>query len=154
MQLLQLQHEKACKIYKDAIKIEPNNDRLLTNAASVFVTAGKKKIGLKYYKKAWKISNQSNELYGYNYGITMMVDTNGRSNLKLKERGLLKENYFADIVIFNKDEVKDNATFEEPLQFAEGVNHVLVNGVPVLLNGEHTNKYSGRFVKGPGFSLN
>ena len=43
------------------------------------------KIGLKYYKKAWKISKQSNELYGYNYGITMMVDTNGRSNLKLKE---------------------------------------------------------------------
>lgn len=73
------------------------------------------------------------------------------SNLKLKERGLLKENYFADIVIFNMDEVKDNATFEEPLQFAEGVNHVLVNGVPVLLNGKHTNKYSGRFVKGPGY---
>ena len=38
------EHEKACKIYKDAIKIEPNNDRLLTNAASVFVTAGKKKL--------------------------------------------------------------------------------------------------------------
>ena len=73
------------------------------------------------------------------------------SNLKLKERGLLKENYFADIVIFNMDEVKDNATFEDPLQFAEGVNHVLVNGVPVLLNGKHTNKYSGRFVKGPGY---
>ena len=73
------------------------------------------------------------------------------SNLKLKESGLLKENYFADIVIFNMDEVKDNATFEEPLQFAEGVNHVLVNGVPVLLNGKHTNKYSGRFVKGPGY---
>ena len=38
--------------------------------------------------------------------------------------------------------------------FAEGVNHVLVNGVPVLLNGKHTNKYSGRFVKGPGFKSN
>ncbi len=74
------------------------------------------------------------------------------SNLKLKGRGLLKENYFADIVIFNKNEVKDNATFEDPLQFAEGINHVLVNGVPVLLNGKHTNKYSGRFVKGPGYS--
>ena len=85
------EHEKACKIYKDAIKIEPNNDRLLTNAASVFVTAGKKKIGLKYYKKAWKISKQSNELYGYNYGITMMVDTNGRSNLKLKEIKQMKK---------------------------------------------------------------
>ena len=36
----------------------------------------------------------------------------------------------------------------------EGVNHVIVNGVPVLLNGEHTNKYSGRFVKGPGYKSN
>ena len=75
-------------------------------------------------------------------------------NLKLKDRGMLKENYFADVVIFNANEVNDNATFEEPLQFAEGVNHVLVNGVPVLLNGKHTNKYSGRFVKGPGFKSN
>ena len=49
------------------------------------------------------------------------------------------------------EKVNDNATFEEPLRFAEGVSHVLVNGVPVLLNGEHTNKFSGRFVKGPGF---
>ena len=67
---------------------------------------------------------------------------------------MLKENYFADVVIFNANEVNDNATFEEPLQFAEGVNHVLVNGVPVLLNGKHTNIYSGRFVKGPGFKSN
>lgn len=73
------------------------------------------------------------------------------TNLKLKERGLLKENFYADIVIFNPSTVRDNATFEEPLQFAEGVDHVLVNGVPVLLNGEHTNRFSGRFVKGPGF---
>ena len=55
---------------------------------------------------------------------------------------------------FNANKVNDNATFEEPLQFAEGVNHVLVNGIPVLLNGKHTNKYSGRFVKGPGFKSN
>ena len=73
------------------------------------------------------------------------------SNLKLKQRGLLKENYFADIVIFNADKVNDNATFEEPLQFSEGVDHVIVNGVPVLLNGVHTNKFSGRFIKGPGY---
>ena len=45
----------------------------------------------------------------------------------------------------------DKATFEEPLQFAVGVSHVLVNGIPVLLNGEHTNKLSGRFIKGPGY---
>ena len=76
------------------------------------------------------------------------------SNLKLKQRGLLRENYFADLVVFNANKVNDNATFEEPLQFSEGVDHVLVNGVPVLLNGVHTNKFSGRFIKGPGYINN
>ena len=76
------------------------------------------------------------------------------SNLKLKQRGLLRENYFADLVVFNADKVNDKATFEEPLQFSEGVDHVLVNGVPVLLNGVHTNKFSGRFIKGPGYINN
>ena len=76
------------------------------------------------------------------------------SNLKLKQRGLLRENYFADLVVFNANKVNDNATFEEPLQFSEGVDHVLVNGVPVLLNGVHTNKFSGKFIKGPGYINN
>ena len=75
-------------------------------------------------------------------------------NLKLKNRGMLKESFFADVVIFNAEKVNDNATFEEPLQFSEGVDHVLVNGVPVLLDGEHTNKFSGRFVRGPGYIKN
>ena len=74
------------------------------------------------------------------------------SNLNIESIGMLKENYFADVVIFDPEKVDDNATFEEPLQFAVGVEHVFVNGVQVLLNGEHTGKYSGRFVKGPGYS--
>ena len=76
------------------------------------------------------------------------------SNLNIDSIGMLKENYFADVVIFDPEKVDDNATFEEPLQFAVGVEHVFVNGVQVLLNGEHTGKYSGRFVKGPGYSKN
>ncbi len=74
------------------------------------------------------------------------------SNLNLKDRGMLKNNYFADIVIFDSEKVNDNATFEDPLQFSDGVDHVIVNGTPVLLNGQHTNKFSGRFVRGPGYS--
>tara|TARA_B100000989_G_scaffold295256_1_gene275915 strand:+ start:2807 stop:4432 length:1626 start_codon:yes stop_codon:yes gene_type:complete len=74
------------------------------------------------------------------------------SNLNLKERGMLRNNYFADIVIFDSEKVSDNATFEDPLQFSDGVAHVIVNGTPVLLNGQHTNNFSGRFVRGPGYS--
>jgi len=73
------------------------------------------------------------------------------TNLNIKNRGLIKENYFADIVIFDPNQVVDKATFKEPIQFAEGVKHVLVNGIPVLLDGIHTNKFPGRFVRGPGY---
>jgi N-acyl-D-amino-acid deacylase len=72
-------------------------------------------------------------------------------NLKIKERGLLKEGYFADVVMFDANKVNDSATFDEPLQFSTGVAHVVVNGTPVLLNSKHTNKFTGRYVKGPGY---
>ena len=48
--------------------------------------------------------------------------------------------------------VRDKATFDQPLQYAVGVDHVLVNGVPVIRNGEHTGAKPGRVVRGPGFS--
>ena len=71
-------------------------------------------------------------------------------NLRIQNRGLLKEGYFADIVIFDPNTVKDNATFEEPHQYATGVQHVFVNGVQVLENENHTGALPGRVVYGPG----
>lgn len=73
------------------------------------------------------------------------------SNLKVKKRGLLKPGYFADVAIFNAEEIQDNATFENSHAYATGMKHVLVNGVPVLENGEHTGKMPGRAVRGPGW---
>ena len=74
------------------------------------------------------------------------------SNLKIRERGALEENYFADVVVFDPKAIQDHATFAEPHQYATGVRHVIVNGMPVLLNGEHTGATPGRFVKGPGYA--
>ena len=74
------------------------------------------------------------------------------SNLKIRERGALEENYFADVVVFDPAAIQDHATFAEPHQYATGVRHVIVNGMPVLLNGEHTGATPGRFVKGPGYA--
>jgi len=73
------------------------------------------------------------------------------NNLKLQNRGELKVGNYADIVIFDPAKVKDNATFEKPHQFSEGMIHVFVNGVQVLKDGEHTGAKPGRFVKGPGY---
>jgi N-acyl-D-amino-acid deacylase len=72
-------------------------------------------------------------------------------NLKLNKRGSLIPGNFADIVVFDPDQVTDKATFTDPHQYAEGVIHVFVNGTAVLKNGEHTGANPGRFVKGPGY---
>jgi len=74
------------------------------------------------------------------------------TNLRIQKRGELKVGNYADVVIFDPAKVKDNATFEKPHQYSEGVIDVFVNGVAVLLNGEHTGAKPGRFVKGPGFN--
>ncbi len=71
--------------------------------------------------------------------------------LKLNRRGRLAPGYFADVVIFDPATIQDHATFAAPHQFATGVVHVLVNGVPVLQDGEHTGATPGRVVRGPGW---
>jgi N-acyl-D-amino-acid deacylase len=76
------------------------------------------------------------------------------SNLKIQKRGQLKNGYFADVVVFDPKEISDHATFENPMQYATGVEHVWVNGTHVLENGNHTGAYGGRFVKGPGYKKN
>src|SRR6266545_4074489 len=72
-------------------------------------------------------------------------------NLKLERRGALKPGYFADVVVFDPMSIQDHATYEKPHQYATGVRHVLVNGVPVLRNGNHTGAKPGRVVRGPGW---
>ena len=72
------------------------------------------------------------------------------TNLGLDRRGALKAGYFADVVIFDPKTIADKATFEKPHQFAVGVRDVFVNGVQMLKDGEHTGKFSGRAVYGPG----
>jgi N-acyl-D-amino-acid deacylase len=73
------------------------------------------------------------------------------SNLKIKKRGSLKVGNYADVVAFDPTKINDNATFENPHQYATGVFHVFVNGVQVLRNGGHTNAKPGRCVRGAGF---
>src|SRR5262249_36483670 len=72
------------------------------------------------------------------------------TNLGLDRRGLLKAGYFADVAVFDPRTIKDRATYELPHRYAVGVRHVLVNGVPVLKDGEHTGAKPGRALWGPG----
>jgi N-acyl-D-amino-acid deacylase len=72
------------------------------------------------------------------------------TNLGLDHRGLLREGYFADVVVFDPKTIADRATYESPHQYAVGVKHVFVNGVAVLRDGEHTRASPGRALWGPG----
>lgn len=74
------------------------------------------------------------------------------SNLGIADRGRLKPGFFADLAIFDPKTIGDRATFEDARLYATGMRHVLVNGVPVLRDGEHTGATPGRFVKGPGWN--
>jgi len=71
-------------------------------------------------------------------------------NLRLERRGMLRENYFADVVLFDPAKIQDHATYDKPHQYATGMIHVFVNGVQVLKDGNHTGAKPGRFVRGPG----
>ena len=73
--------------------------------------------------------------------------------LSINKRGLLREGYYADITIFDPETVIDKATFEDPHQYAVGINTVLVNGVIVVENGLHNGNRPGRVLRGPGYNL-
>lgn len=74
------------------------------------------------------------------------------ANWKLKGRGCLDKGCYADIVLFEPEEIRDHATYDDPQQFATGVDAVFVNGVQVLRDGEHTGATPGRVVRGPGWT--
>ena len=75
-------------------------------------------------------------------------------NIGVKKRGKLAVGYYADINVFDPEQIYDHATFEKPHQYSTGMSHVFVNGVQVLKDGEHTGARPGRFVKGPGYKSN
>jgi N-acyl-D-amino-acid deacylase len=73
------------------------------------------------------------------------------SNLKIENRGMLKPDYFADIVVFDAAKIQDHSTFEKPHQFSTGVSNVFVNGTQVLKDGNHTGATPGRVIRGTGY---
>ncbi|MEM2926970.1 MAG: D-aminoacylase [Candidatus Bathyarchaeia archaeon] len=64
-----------------------------------------------------------------------------------RDRGILKEGFWADIVIFSLDRIADRATIEEPKRFPEGIDYVIVNGQIVVEGGEHTGAKPGKVLR-------
>src|SRR5438094_776898 len=71
--------------------------------------------------------------------------------MRLTDRGVLKEGMWADIVIFDPTTVRDLATFENPNQLSQGMQYVLVDGVPVIDEGKMTGALPGKVLRGAGY---
>jgi dihydroorotase/N-acyl-D-amino-acid deacylase len=71
--------------------------------------------------------------------------------MRLTDRGVLKAGMWADVVVFDPASIRELATFENPNQLAQGMDLVLVNGVPVIDHGRMTGARSGRVLRGPGY---
>jgi N-acyl-D-amino-acid deacylase len=73
------------------------------------------------------------------------------NRIHLVDRGLLKPGSFADLVVFNPQQIRDLATFDDPNQLSIGMRYVLVNGQPVVFAGKQTSALPGRALRGPGY---
>jgi dihydroorotase/N-acyl-D-amino-acid deacylase len=71
--------------------------------------------------------------------------------MRLTDRGVLKQGMWADVVVFDPDQIRDVATFDNPNRLSEGMEFVLVNGTPVIENGKMTGALPGRVLRGAGF---
>lgn len=71
--------------------------------------------------------------------------------MRFTDRGVLKQGMWADVVVFDPSTIRDLATFENPNQLSEGMNYVLVNGVPVIDQGKMTRALPGKVVRGQGY---
>jgi len=75
------------------------------------------------------------------------------ARLSIRDRGELKEGWYADVMIFDPNTIIDRATYERPHQLSVGMRYVLVNGVPVVDQGMATGAKPGRVVRGPGYGM-
>lgn len=71
--------------------------------------------------------------------------------MRLTDRGVLKTGMWADVVVFDPATVRDRATFDNPNQLSEGMEYVLVNGVPVIDQGKMTGALPGKVLRGPAY---
>jgi dihydroorotase/N-acyl-D-amino-acid deacylase len=72
--------------------------------------------------------------------------------MRLTDRGVLKADMWADLVVFDPAAVRDRATFDNPNQLSEGMEYVLVNGAPVIDQGKMTGALPGKVLRGSAYA--
>ena len=80
-------------------------------------------------------------------GIPLSLAGGPAAALRLRERGILREGYLADITVFSPGEIGEQATYDDPHQYARGIAAVVVNGTVVFDGGEHTGELPGKLLR-------
>jgi N-acyl-D-amino-acid deacylase len=110
-------------------------------------------VGGKPHPRAWGTFPRYLGRYVRELGVLELADCvhhlTGRParRLGLTDRGLVREGYHADLVLFDPATVRDTATFEDPCRQAEGIPYVFVNGVPVIDDGRRTDALPGHAIR-------
>ena len=110
-------------------------------------------VGGKPHPRAWGTFPRYLGHYCRELGLLSLEETvhhlTGRpaARLKLVDRGLVREGYAADLVLFDPETIADTATFPEPRQPAAGIHHVFVNGVAAIADGTPTGARAGRALR-------
>jgi N-acyl-D-amino-acid deacylase len=94
---------------------------------------------LSKYVKNKKILSLENAINKMTYKATNVFN--------IKDRGVLKSGMKADIVVLNIDTIEDKATYEDPMQFSNGIEYVIINGNIVIENNIYNKKIAGKIIK-------
>ncbi len=119
------------------------------NSVAPYGTTGQGKPHPRFYGTFAKVLGQyarDEELLPLHTALWKMTGASARA-LGLKDRGVLRAGNAADITIFDPFTVAERATYDDPHQFAAGIDQVIVNGVTVLRDGEHTGALAGRTLR-------
>jgi N-acyl-D-amino-acid deacylase len=119
------------------------------NSVAPYGTTGQGKPHPRFYGTFAKVLGQyarDEELLPLHQAVWKMTGASARA-LGLKDRGTLRPGAAADITIFNPVTIAEKATYEDPHQFASGIDQVIVNGTTVLRDGEHTGALAGRTLR-------
>lgn len=98
------------------------------------------------FPRAFRLFVKENNILSWEEAIYKMTSLVA-GILGINDRGILAKGKKADIIIFNPDEISDYSTYENPVQFSRGVEHVFLNGEKILFNNQLTGKFAGRTLR-------